>query len=282
MIGYIPPSRHRIHPFILHRPERVDEAAGLLTDLGDGALAMAGGVDVVNWLKAGTRITDLVDLHGIDALRGISEHGGAVRVGALVTHREFERSRAVDSAARGLVETWSRLGNVRIRTAGTVVGNLVAAAAHYDAPPILLALGAEAVLADGTRVTVEELPARPAALVTAIDLPVRPGQHVAYNRDLKPAITVAVALHRVGDGLAARIAVGCALPAAAAATVDLGGAAEAEEVSAVAEQATRAALESMPTFDTDHRASAGYRLRTAHVLATRELRRLAGAIATAR
>lgn len=279
MIGHLTPSRHRIRPFELHRPETVDEAAGLLATLGDDALAMAGGVDVVNWLKDGLAVPHIVDLQGVAGLDDIDTDDGVVRLGALVTHRRLERSPEVEAAVPGLSATWGELGNVRIRMAGTVVGNLVAGAAHYDAAPVLLTLDARAVLADGARIPLDQLPARgsgrPPALVTAVELPAQEGQRIAYNRELKPAVTVAVALRRTDEGFAARVSVGCALPAAAAAAVDLAGLSTPGDVAAAADEVARAAVGSLPPFVSDHRGSAAYRRQVAGVLAARELRGLA-------
>lgn len=86
----ITPSHQAILPFRLHRPATVEEALGTAA-APDGRLAyMAGGLDLVPAMRAGERVTDLVFLPGIPALRHIVRADGVLRIGACVTHHQFE------------------------------------------------------------------------------------------------------------------------------------------------------------------------------------------------
>ena len=53
---------------------------------GPGGVYMAGGIDVVNRLKSGLPVTDLIHLGLVAGLAGIEEVEDGLRLGALVTH----------------------------------------------------------------------------------------------------------------------------------------------------------------------------------------------------
>ena len=93
---------------------------------------------------------------------------------------------------------------------GTVGGNLMAAEPGYDGRVLLAAAGGSLVfLTQRGEVTVpadagpENIP--PHALLTGIEVPAR-GAGIAFDRSLKPVVSVAVGL----DGERARVSVGCA------------------------------------------------------------------------
>src|SRR5690349_17555820 len=131
-------SHQAIRPFRLHRPTTVEEALAAATAAEGRALYMAGGIDLVARLRAGEPATDLVFLPGIAELRRISRLDGLLRVGACVTHHQFESDPEVRTALPEAVPIWRELGNVRVRLAGTLGGNLLAGRPHYDVAPILL------------------------------------------------------------------------------------------------------------------------------------------------
>ena len=55
-------SRKLIPEFRLHRPRSAAEAVALKAAAGAGAVFMAGGIDVVNRMKFGVPVTDLIHL----------------------------------------------------------------------------------------------------------------------------------------------------------------------------------------------------------------------------
>src|SRR5574341_1341097 len=67
---------------------------------------------------------------------------GAVRLGALVTHRALERHPALQGRLRALVEGAEVVGGHQVRNVGTVGGNIVNASPAADVVPVLLALDA--------------------------------------------------------------------------------------------------------------------------------------------
>jgi carbon-monoxide dehydrogenase medium subunit len=85
----------------------------------------------------------LVLLRGISGLDGIERENGHVRIGALVTHREAERSATLAEAIPVLAEVFSRVANVRVRNQATVGGVLAEADYASDPPAVFVGLAAE-------------------------------------------------------------------------------------------------------------------------------------------
>jgi carbon-monoxide dehydrogenase medium subunit len=136
--------------FELHRASSLDEATGLLGRFGDDAIPIAGGTELLLLLKLGFgAYGHLVDLRGIPELSGISFAEGVVEIGAAVTHREIERSPVVRERIPALAEMESTVANIRVRTAGTLGGNLCFSDPHSDPATFLLAGGAEVVVRKG-------------------------------------------------------------------------------------------------------------------------------------
>jgi CO/xanthine dehydrogenase FAD-binding subunit len=79
-------SRKLIPEFRLHRPRSAMEAVALKAAAGAGAVFMAGGIDVVNRMKFGVPVTEVIHLGRLAGLDRIEEREGELYLGALVTH----------------------------------------------------------------------------------------------------------------------------------------------------------------------------------------------------
>lgn len=170
-----------------HRPASLDEALALRARWGGECALLAGGTDLLIALReqSGTRpALPLIDLTGIDALRGITEQGPArasLRVAPLATHDAIERSALLRASAPLLCTASSTVGSPQIRHRGTIGGNIANAASCADTMPPLVALGAVLALSSqrGTReVPVSEFIAAPyrtvlgdEEIITAITFP---------------------------------------------------------------------------------------------------------------
>jgi hypothetical protein len=80
------------------RAETLEEALGYLVGYGDDARVIAGGqslLPMMNMRVANPEV--LVDINGLDALRGISLIGGKLRIGALARHCEVLASADFDT-----------------------------------------------------------------------------------------------------------------------------------------------------------------------------------------
>jgi len=207
-------------PFEIHEPKTVAEASALLTHYGDGAAVYAGGTELLVVMKERiNHFPHLINIKTIPGLDRIHLAGDELVIGALATHRTIANSALVEAAFPALAELERRIANVRVRTAGTIGGNLCFAEPHSDPATLLLALGARFTLESesGTR-TVEaeafftgllETDRQLNEIMTEIRIPHPPaGARVAYERfktHERPSATVAVVLQPNGD---ARIVAG--------------------------------------------------------------------------
>ena len=136
--------------FELHRASSVEEATDLLGRFGDDGIPIAGGTELLLLLKLGYGVYDhLVDVSGIPELTGIRLEHGLVEIGAAVTHREIELSAIVREHVPALAEMERSVANIRVRTAGTLGGNLCFGDPHSDPATLLVAAGAELVVRRG-------------------------------------------------------------------------------------------------------------------------------------
>lgn len=210
--------------FALVRPRTLDDAfAAYDKAAGEGAY-VAGGTELLQVMKMGfAQFATLIDVKGVGDLHGIGHLDGGLRIGATTTHREIERSPVVKDAFPGLVELERGVANVRVRSTGTLGGNLCFAEPHSDPATLLLAADASVELASsrgrrtvrlgdfvlGPLATARE----PDEILTAVFIPeAGRGEGRAYGKIAffeRPAASVAVRL-RVRDGVVedATVAVG--------------------------------------------------------------------------
>ncbi len=73
-------------------PKTVSEALSVLAKHGAEAKVIAGGTDVMVDIKFKEEPGSLVNIKKLPGLRGISENGGSLRIGALTTIRDLETS----------------------------------------------------------------------------------------------------------------------------------------------------------------------------------------------
>src|SRR5437868_6083351 len=106
------------------RPDSVDAAVKLLAGRED-ARALAGGQSLVNVMKTRVASPELVvDLNGIDALRGITADDGALTIGAMTTYATIVDSPEVAAARPILAEVARTIADVQVRNRGTIGGNI--------------------------------------------------------------------------------------------------------------------------------------------------------------
>jgi molybdopterin-dependent oxidoreductase-like protein len=121
-----------IPQFRLWRPRSAAEAVAMRAEAGDGAAFMAGGIDMVNRMKFGEPITEVIYLGGVTELCAINDTEGGLHVGSLVTHHQFETCALIRARLPVLAQTWQDVANIRIRCKGTIGGNIMAADPNYD------------------------------------------------------------------------------------------------------------------------------------------------------
>jgi len=132
-----------MNAFDYRAPRSLDEALTVLGEYGEDARVIAGGTALVTMIRQGlVRPTCLVSLRDVEGLGRIEATNGAVRLGALVTHREAEVSPLLRERLPVLAETFRRVATIRIRHMATVGGALAHADPNQDPPVTLIALGA--------------------------------------------------------------------------------------------------------------------------------------------
>ena len=125
-----------------HRASSVSEAVQLLSD-NEGAKILAGGHSLIPLMKLRLAAPEvLVDIGRIGALKGVSDGGGSVSVGALTTHAEIASSDLVQKHAPMLAEAAGMIGDPAVRNRGTIGGNVSHSDPASDLPTVLTALGA--------------------------------------------------------------------------------------------------------------------------------------------
>jgi CO/xanthine dehydrogenase FAD-binding subunit len=109
---------------------------------------MAGGTDLLVQItgELGDAPDRVLDLWGLDELRGIGVDGDALVIGALTTYTEIRRSPLVSEFLPALAQAAATIGAAQIQNRGTIGGNAMNASPAGDTLPILLATDAELVL----------------------------------------------------------------------------------------------------------------------------------------
>ncbi len=217
-----------LQPFRVLTPAYVEEASAELVRLGDRAAIYAGGAELVLLLRYGmVRAEYLINIKSIDGLSEIRRDGQAVQIGATVTHRRLETDPVIREHLPLLADAESQIANIRVRSQGTLGGNLCFNDPHSDPGTALLVHEAEVVLAhkDGLR----QMPLsdflsgmyatalEPGELLQKVLVaPLPLGWGAAYlrvHRYQRPTLNVAIAAKLQNGAVEnARLAVGCVGP----------------------------------------------------------------------
>jgi len=113
-----------------------------------GAKILAGGQSLIPSLNMRLASPELlVDITGLKDLRAIERRPGGLRIGALVTHAQLQRSDDVDQHAPLLLQAAAHIAHPAIRNRGTMGGSLALADPAAEYPACALALNATIVLA---------------------------------------------------------------------------------------------------------------------------------------
>jgi aerobic carbon-monoxide dehydrogenase medium subunit len=130
-------------PFEYHVPSTVAEAVALLGRWQDDAKVIAGSQSLIPMMKLRlSQPKHVIDLRKVPRLKGISEEGGALVIGALTTHREVETSEIARTRLPVLSEAAGGIGDAQVRNLGTIGGSLAHADPAADWPAVTTALDA--------------------------------------------------------------------------------------------------------------------------------------------
>ncbi|MCL5735690.1 MAG: xanthine dehydrogenase family protein subunit M [Actinobacteria bacterium] len=287
-------SASKLPPFEYYEPATVEQASKLLDNHGDEARVLAGGIDLIPRMRAGTvKVTQVVSLqrvNGLDYMRRST--AGGIDFGAMTTLHALERWEDLRVGFGALYDAIHQITSVQAKCMGTAVGNLCVATPASDVAPALAAYDAGILVAGPKgerRVPLPEFyPAYgctalgPGEIVTGVEVPAIPKGHGAAFLNLvrthadiaKVTVTAAVV---IADGLCkqARIALGAVAPTMFSAEM-AEALLEGEEMTheLIRAAAAAAARETRPIDDL--RSTAEYRRATTEVLVARALHKAAG------
>ena len=149
----------------------------------DSAQILAGGqslLAMLNLRMANPQI--LIDISGIDKLKGIEKSGNTLRIGALTTHNEILNSDLVRLHVPLLSQAVPYVAHLAIRNKGTIGGSLALGDPAAEYPAVALALNASLVIqnAKGERrikaqdffISLYKTAVQPEELLVAVEFPI--------------------------------------------------------------------------------------------------------------
>lgn len=265
-----------MQPITYLRPESLAEATDLLAEHGENAVVLAGGQSLVQILKQRLAGADyVVDISGLDALDRVEIGEESLTVGAMVTYERLRRHEVVRERVPVLAEALGTIGDVQIRSRGTLAGGIAQADPQGDPPVVASALDATIHVASADRertipateffAGLFETELGTAELITAVTVPQLPPSSYSTYRAFAPrkgdyaTASLAVILDLDGEVVEeARLTVGSVVHVPTRlddAEAELAGERLDENVVA---RAAAAAREGVETFD-DELGSAAYK-----------------------
>lgn len=193
--------------FAYHAPTSLQEALTLLQSApaGGDVKLLAGGQSLIPLLKLRmTNLAAVVDLGKLAELRGISEEGDGLVIGAGTTYFQALDSEVVQRRCPLLVQAIRQVGDPQVRARGTIGGSLAHADPGGDLPAVAACLGADIRAVDPTGrrtipaadffVDMLTTALEPGEIVTAVRFPAtdRPLTGTAYVKHRHPASGYAV------------------------------------------------------------------------------------------
>jgi xanthine dehydrogenase YagS FAD-binding subunit len=111
--------------FELLQPNSTADALKLLQKYGEDAWVMAGGLDSFDWLKDRIKKPKVVvDLSGIEELKGVRLNGDGIEIGAMTTLTEVVQHPVIREKYRLLADGAELAASPQIRNQGTIGGNV--------------------------------------------------------------------------------------------------------------------------------------------------------------
>lgn len=126
------------------QPKSVDEAVRALAE--NSLFVLAGGTDYFPARVGEPLNENILDITGIEKLRGVTERETHFNIGALTRWTDVIQQ-PLPEYFNGLKLAAREVGGVQIQNAGTIAGNICNASPAADGIPPLLSLNADVVLA---------------------------------------------------------------------------------------------------------------------------------------
>jgi carbon-monoxide dehydrogenase medium subunit len=210
--------------FEFHSPTSLEETLSLLSADPYEAKLLAGGQSLLPLMKLRlAKPKVIIDLGRVAELNTIRADGNHIRIGAMTTYDQVERSQVLQSRCPLLPQTASVVGDIQVRNQGTIGGALAHADPAGDMPAAILALNAELKLVSPTGerwikaqdffVTMLTTDLSPDEILTEIKVPILEKRKTTYLKAAKRVsgfaiVGIAVCLKSGPEGLCEDIAVG--------------------------------------------------------------------------
>src|SRR5215472_17492734 len=124
------------------KPGTIDDAVRALADGGEDAKVIAGGQSLLPLLRLRLAFPDLlVDLGGLVELRGVTDAGDSLLIGARTTHYQLVHDPLVAQHCGILAQAAGMVADPAVRHRGTLGGSLAHGDPAGDLPAVVLALG---------------------------------------------------------------------------------------------------------------------------------------------
>src|SRR5690606_11019600 len=109
----------------LYQPVTVADAVSLASQLADRGWLVGGGQDTYGWLKDRVKRPEaLIDLNGIEAMRGVREVEDGMEIGALTSRPAGSRNQLIQAVCRLPAGAAGHVASPPIRNMGTLAGNV--------------------------------------------------------------------------------------------------------------------------------------------------------------
>ena len=121
--------------FSFYKPDNLQKAINLIANFGDESRVIAGGHSLIPVMKQ--RLTDikhLIDLSGIDELKGIKIKGSSISIGAMTTQVELITNAELFKVAPVIREASLQIADPQVRNLGTIGGNVANGDPANDMP----------------------------------------------------------------------------------------------------------------------------------------------------
>ena len=272
-------------------PGSLEDAISLLSEQPDSARPLAGGTDLIDHVRTGRLLPDLlVDIKKIPELNILEISDAGLRIGAAVPCCEIYGNEQIRRHYSAISDSCHIVGGIQIQNRASVGGNLCNSSPAADCTPSLIALNATCVVAGpaGSReIAVEEFCTGPGRnqlesgeLLVEIRCPARSDHSGSHYRRFIPrnemdiavvGVGVSITLDPTGQEFAdARIGLGAVAPtallAADAARCLVGNPVSEESI----RQAAETAKQQISPID-DLRGTREFRIHVTGVLVERSL-----------
>ena len=197
-----------MYEFEYSRATSLDDAASKVGADEDAKL-VAGGMTLLPTLKLRlAKPTQLIDLGALSQLKGITEEGDAIVIGAMTRHADVNRSDVVKRGIPALAAMAGLIGDPAVRNRGTIGGSIANNDPAADYPAAVVALNAvvrtnkREIAADQFFTGLFETALQSGEVITAVRFPkVAQANYQKFRNPASRYAIVGVFVARTGGGV---------------------------------------------------------------------------------